>query len=139
MNALVASVPMALASMLAGQGLCAEQPVEVKADVLQPPSSFASIADREARSVALFAEAAKAIQSPRCLNCHPVTRTPTQGDDLHAHVPPMDAGKQGMAGQGSRARPVTRPPMSARNMQQSHRFPAIRTGVWRRPRWPGRA
>ena len=60
---------------------------------LKPASTFASIQDERARSVALFAEAGKVIQSPRCLNCHPVTRQPTQGDDLHAHVPFMTAGK----------------------------------------------
>ncbi len=60
--------------------------------VLKPTSAFAAIGDEHARSVALFTEAGKVIQSPRCLNCHPVTRQPTQGDDLHAHVPFMTAG-----------------------------------------------
>jgi hypothetical protein len=32
------------------------------------------------------------IQHPRCMNCHPVTRQPTQGNDLHPHIPPMHAG-----------------------------------------------
>ncbi len=59
---------------------------------LRPPSAFSSIGDARARSVALLTEAAKVIQSPRCLNCHPVNRQPTQGNDLHAHVPPMHAG-----------------------------------------------
>lgn len=63
---------------------------------LRPPSSFATINDRAARSAALFTEAGKVIQSPRCLNCHPATRRPTQGDDLHAHVPPMREGVPGM-------------------------------------------
>ncbi|HEV7777261.1 MAG TPA: hypothetical protein VGO76_10360 [Luteibacter sp.] len=58
---------------------------------LKSPADFAGIADRDARSIALFTEAAKVLQDPRCLNCHPVTRSPTQGDDLHAHVPPIDA------------------------------------------------
>ena len=35
------------------------------------------------------------IQSPRCLNCHPVQRAPTQGDDPHPHNPPMVAGDSG--------------------------------------------
>ena len=54
---------------------------------LQPPSAFSNIRDESARSVALFTEAAKVIESPRCMNCHPVNRQPTQGDDLHAHLP----------------------------------------------------
>lgn len=67
---------------------------------LQPPSAFASISDARARSVALFTEAGKVIQSPRCLNCHPVTRAPTQGDDLHPHVPFMQAGAKDHGPQG---------------------------------------
>ena len=59
---------------------------------LKEVSAFSSIEEPQARSMALFVEAAKVFQSPRCLNCHPVTRKPTQGDDLHAHVPPMNAG-----------------------------------------------
>jgi len=50
----------------------------------------------------MFIEAGKVIQSPRCLNCHPVTRRPTQGDDLHAHMPPMHAGKGGQGVSGLR-------------------------------------
>lgn len=59
---------------------------------LKPPSAFATIGDERARSVALFTEAVKVIQNPRCMNCHPATRRPTQGNDLHAHIPPMHAG-----------------------------------------------
>jgi hypothetical protein len=59
---------------------------------LQPPSAFASISNTESRSAALFAEAGKVLQSPRCLNCHPVQRMPTQGEDLHAHIPFVHAG-----------------------------------------------
>jgi hypothetical protein len=74
----------------AASSTAADQPVE--AAVLKPVSAFSTLRDERARSVALFAEAAKVIQSPRCLNCHPATRQPTQGDDLHAHVPFMRAG-----------------------------------------------
>jgi hypothetical protein len=51
--------------------------------------SFSSIQATAARSAALFAEAAKVIQHPRCINCHPATRSPTQGDDMHPHIPPI--------------------------------------------------
>lgn len=64
-------------------------------EALRGVASFQSIRDPGARSVALFAEAGKVIQSPRCLNCHPVERRPTQGDDLHPHDPPMVAGDSG--------------------------------------------
>jgi hypothetical protein len=58
---------------------------------LAPVESFSSIADPAQRSAALFGEASKVLQNPRCLNCHPVTRSPTQGDDLHPHVPPISS------------------------------------------------
>ncbi|HJV41909.1 Isoquinoline 1-oxidoreductase subunit [Caulobacter sp.] len=64
-------------------------------EVLRTVVSFQSIRDPGARSVALFTEAGRVIQSPRCLNCHPVERRPTQGDDLHPHDPPMVAGDSG--------------------------------------------
>ena len=63
---------------------------------LKPVSAFDDIRDSSARSAALFAEAAKAITSPRCLNCHPSTRDVTQGDDLHPHVPFVSAGRYGV-------------------------------------------
>jgi len=54
---------------------------------LKSPSDFAAIADPTERSRALFTEAGKVIESPRCQNCHPVGQRPTQGDDMHAHLP----------------------------------------------------
>jgi len=58
---------------------------------LRDVASFNSITDKKERSVALFSEAGKVITGPRCMNCHPATRRPTQGDDLHPHNPPMFA------------------------------------------------
>src|SRR5258708_8265992 len=54
---------------------------------LKPTPAFSAIQDERHRSVALFTEAARVIESPRCMNCHPVSRQPTQGDDLHPPVP----------------------------------------------------
>ena len=54
---------------------------------LRPADSFATVADRAERSRALFVEAGKVIQHPRCLNCHPVGERPTQGTDMHPHSP----------------------------------------------------
>lgn len=68
---------------------------EQGADDLRSAPSFSSIGNSDRRSVALFTEAAKVIQHPRCLNCHPVNRSPTQGDDMHPHQPPMFAGESG--------------------------------------------
>jgi hypothetical protein len=67
---------------------------------LKPPSAFEQITDEHARSAALFAEAAKVITSPRCLNCHPSTREVTQGDDLHPHVPLVSSGRYGVGAPG---------------------------------------
>ena len=63
---------------------------------LRPPSSFSSISDRAARSRALFAEAAKVITSPRCMNCHPAGDHPTQGNDEHVHQPAATRGEAGV-------------------------------------------
>jgi Cytochrome c554 and c-prime len=78
----------------------AVSPEAAQVAALKPVAAFSTIRDERARSVALLTEAARVIQSPRCLNCHPVNRQPTQGDDLHAHVPLMYAGPDdhGVAG-----------------------------------------
>jgi hypothetical protein len=55
---------------------------------LRSPSSFAAIADPAERSRALFAEAAKVLTSPRCMNCHPAGDQPLQGADHRIHFPP---------------------------------------------------
>jgi hypothetical protein len=62
---------------------------------LQPVTGFAAISDPIARSVALFNEMGRVILSPRCMNCHPAQRRPTQGNDRHSHVPFMEAGADG--------------------------------------------
>jgi hypothetical protein len=67
---------------------------------LKPPAAFRQIQDRSERSRAMFIEAGRVIQSPRCLNCHPSTRLPTQGEDLHRHIPPVNAGVTGVGRQG---------------------------------------
>lgn len=63
---------------------------------LRTPQSFDAIADKTARSKALFVEAGKVIQSPRCLNCHPNGDRPTQGNDMHLHQPMVVRGAGGM-------------------------------------------
>lgn len=56
-------------------------------DGLKPASSFESIADKKERAIALFEEAGKVIQHPRCVNCHPAGNRPLQGEDGHPHEP----------------------------------------------------
>ncbi|ATI83303.1 Isoquinoline 1-oxidoreductase subunit [Sphingobium yanoikuyae] len=65
---------------------------------LRPVAWFASIGDPETRSLALFAEAGRVIQHPRCMNCHPRNDRPTQTDAMRLHAPwvsrgPDDAGE----------------------------------------------
>jgi hypothetical protein len=62
---------------------------------LRPPSAFAGISDQQARSRALFTEAAKVIMNPRCMNCHPASDRPTQGNDMHPHLPQVTRGADG--------------------------------------------
>lgn len=81
-------LPLLVILTIVGPGICL-------ADDLKPVSEFAAITDRTARSVALFTEAARVIEHPRCLNCHPVDRVPTQGNDLHPHNPPIRADQEG--------------------------------------------
>src|SRR5437660_401246 len=54
---------------------------------LRPPSAFSSISDPGERSRAIFAEVAKVLTHPRCLNCHPAGDRPTQENDIHPHEP----------------------------------------------------
>ncbi len=70
------------------------------AATLKSASDFDTITDQRNRSVALFEEAGKVLQHPRCLNCHPVERAPTQGVDMHPHVPEVAGGpdNHGMPG-----------------------------------------
>jgi hypothetical protein len=82
-------------AVMASGAVSPPTPTASAPDGLRTAASFQSIKDPAARSVALFTEAGKVIQSPRCLNCHPVQRAPTQGDDLHPHNPPMVAGDSG--------------------------------------------
>lgn len=64
------------------------------ADALKPVSAFADIADTTQRSVALFLEAGKVLQHPRCVNCHPAGDRPTQGNG-HPHEPLVMRGPDG--------------------------------------------
>jgi hypothetical protein len=72
------------------------QPTAEISEHLRPPSAFSGIIDRAARSRALFAEAAKVITSPRCMNCHPAGDHPAQGNDEHVHQPAATRGEAGV-------------------------------------------
>lgn len=78
-------------------GLLSSRAVEgASSGQLSPPESFASIADRRERSVALFGEIGKVLTSPRCMNCHSANDRPRQGDGGRPHQPPVFRGADGM-------------------------------------------
>jgi hypothetical protein len=68
---------------------------------LHPAVSFADIPDTQARSIALFREAAKVLQHPRCMNCHPVGERPRQTDQRRPHEPLVVRGKDGHGAPGA--------------------------------------
>ncbi|HEY1746209.1 MAG TPA: Isoquinoline 1-oxidoreductase subunit [Xanthobacteraceae bacterium] len=56
--------------------------------------------ETKARSIALFREAGKVLQNPRCLNCHPVGDRPTQTDRMVPHQPWVVRGVDGHGAPG---------------------------------------
>ncbi len=93
--ALAATAPMLVATRSVGQTVAAAQ-----GDSLRAPSSFADIKDARARSVALFTEAGKVIESPRCMNFHPATERPTQTEQMRPHIPLVVRGPDGFGAEG---------------------------------------
>lgn len=67
---------------------------------LQPVAAFASIANNQERSVALFQEAGKVILHPRCVNCHPRSDRPLQTDAGRPHQPLVVRGADGHGAPG---------------------------------------
>jgi hypothetical protein len=69
---------------------------------LAGPEQFAAIADDRERAAKLFVEMGKVLQHPRCVNCHPKSDRPLQGDDRVLHQPPVYRGAGGMGLVGMR-------------------------------------
>ena len=69
---------------------------------LRTVDEFGAIADDSERSAALFNEMFVVVESPRCLNCHPVGDVPAQGDLMTPHQPPVVRGAGGMGAPGMR-------------------------------------
>ena len=87
---------VAILASLWGGGSVATTRLAQAAEELKSPSAFSGIGDRAARSRALFAEAAKVVTGPRCMNCHPAGDHPTQGDNEHVHEPAAFRGEAGV-------------------------------------------
>jgi hypothetical protein len=99
------AVSAALALALVGGvtfGACDDAVRAQGRDELRPVSAFANISDRARRSVALFEEAGKVLQHPRCVNCHPAGDRPLQGDAGRLHQPPVTRGADGFGVTGMR-------------------------------------
>ena len=93
----IANIAVAVAAsglgLLAAWSAGAQQPATGD---LRPVESFASLADARERSVALFLEAGRVIAHPRCVNCHPATERPLQGNAGRPHQPPVFGAGTGM-------------------------------------------
>ena len=91
-----------LALALAGAEIDSASAKAGTEDGLRDASAFASIRSRQSRAIALFTEAGKVIQSPRCLNCHPAGDRPTQTEAMIPHMPLVTRGADGMGLVGMR-------------------------------------
>ena len=89
-----AGVLLGVAALLATM-ISAQAVSDVPAESLAKIDSFAAIGDTAARSAALFTEAAKVLNHPRCMNCHPAGDRPRQGDLRRLHQPPVTRGEDG--------------------------------------------
>jgi hypothetical protein len=87
----------ALGATFVVTGVCAQiqNTTPLNPKDLRPLSSFSAITDQAERSRALFNEMAKVVTHPRCINCHPAGDHPTQGNDMHEHLPPAPRGEAG--------------------------------------------
>ena len=87
---LLVSMVVVATSMIAGYAVSETAP-----QALASPESFASIADTDTRSAAMFTELGKVLTHPRCTNCHPAGDRPRQGDLSRLHQPPVTRGTDG--------------------------------------------
>jgi hypothetical protein len=90
----------AAAVLALGMAVAAREPEPAQS--LKPASAFDGISDKKERSVAIFTEAGKVIQHPRCVNCHPAGNRPLQGNDGHPHQPLVVRGEDGFGAIGMR-------------------------------------
>ena len=98
--AAIAAAAIAVTALVGGGALRAARAQDGAA--LRGPEAFASIVDRTQRSIALFVEAGKAFQHPRCRNCHAGDDRPRQGDEELPHQPAVRRGADGLGAPGLR-------------------------------------
>jgi hypothetical protein len=97
-HALPAAGAAAVAILVAGAAV--QTTLGQTAKELRPVSSFDAIADQRARSIALFEEAGRVLQHPRCVNCHPATERPLQTEAMRPHQPLVVRGPDGHGAPG---------------------------------------
>jgi len=93
--AIFSTVLLAATLSVALQDAPAQPASQAAAGDLRPAADFAGIADRQARAIALFQEAGKVLQHPRCVNCHPAGDSPHQTDQRRPHQPLVVRGADG--------------------------------------------
>ncbi|PDT32640.1 Isoquinoline 1-oxidoreductase subunit [Sinorhizobium sp. FG01] len=91
---------LAATGIVAGMGSLQTYAETSDGGALKSVSDFGAIADTSARSKAIFEEASRVMTHPRCINCHPATRSPTQGEDMHPHVPLINASESSLGPAG---------------------------------------
>jgi hypothetical protein len=90
-------VKLAVASILWAGAVNAET-----VNGLRTVDEFDEIENESDRSVAFFEEMFLVIESPRCMNCHPVNNTPLQGEEMQPHQPPVVRGAADFGAPGMR-------------------------------------
>lgn len=86
---------LGLAALAVPAALVANAQGDAAPATLKPVSAFASMTDPAVRSPALFREMGKVLLHPRCVNCHPRSDRPNQGDAGVPHNPPVTRGPDG--------------------------------------------
>ena len=77
--------------------------------------------------------------NPRCMNCHPATERPTQGNDLHTHMPPVTGGDNGGGVAGNTCGTChTERNVTLREKASYRVFLATRAGASLRSKWHGK-
>jgi hypothetical protein len=65
-----------------------------------PADAAAAPAQQQTAALASFEVVRTVLQSPRCVNCHPVGDAPLQGDDSHPHLQFVRRGPEGRGARG---------------------------------------
>lgn len=92
----------AKAKEAAPASLTAPQPAKKTSKPLKSVEELSAMKDDEAKSLAAFAELRKVLTHPRCINCHPASERPNQGEESHPHQPLVVRGAGGMGATGMR-------------------------------------